>query len=330
MSSPNIKMNLQDNFYTDYKDVLDFKTINIIESSYLKIFHLNICSLNKHHDELLGLLATLKIGFDIIVLSELWVYNLELYKNILPGFNFHFNIDTTNQASGIGIFISSELDYDCQLDFQIGGCEYIQIQVNVFHKTIKHKYYLHCIYRHPGPLHPSFNNDLENYIKKCKKINKQIIIGDININILDAKCPQTNAYLDMISEYSFLPLILKPTRITDTGSTLIDHIMYNGYDGHKIYSGNIFSDISDHLPNYAFISLSLIKLQNKERPLIRIHTKENIENFVNKVSSIDWAIDKKENADYLFNKFYSTFQTCYEESFSLKKYLLKSSILNHG
>jgi hypothetical protein len=42
------------------------------------------------------------------------------------------------------------------------------------------------------------------------------------------------------------------------------------------YFPEVYTDISDHLPNYAFINLSIIKPQSKDRPLIRVYTKEYI------------------------------------------------------
>jgi hypothetical protein len=43
----------------------------------LKIFHLNIRSLNANIDSLKQLLVLLDVAFDVIVLSEIWAYNLE-------------------------------------------------------------------------------------------------------------------------------------------------------------------------------------------------------------------------------------------------------------
>ncbi len=61
---------------TIYADVISFKNINISLSQYLKVYHMNIRSLNKNHDALTNLLSFLEFGFDVIILSELWIYNL--------------------------------------------------------------------------------------------------------------------------------------------------------------------------------------------------------------------------------------------------------------
>ena len=49
-----------------------------------------------------------------------------------------------------------------------------------------------------------------------------------------------------------------PTRITHKSATLIDHIYYyeglNKCDTISVESGNLLTDISDHLPNYQSIA----------------------------------------------------------------------------
>ena len=43
------------------------------------LFHLNIRSLNKHHNDLVIYLSLLNNKFDAICLSEIWNYTLESY-----------------------------------------------------------------------------------------------------------------------------------------------------------------------------------------------------------------------------------------------------------
>ena len=60
----------------------------------------------------------------------------------------------------------------------------------------------------------------------------------------------------MMFSYHFQPSILHPTRISDTTSTIIDNIFVNNAADCNIYSGNILSQISDHLPQFAVLSES--------------------------------------------------------------------------
>jgi exonuclease III len=199
----------ENSLYTCYANLTDLGDLKVIYPSYMKIFHLNIRSLNKNHDALITLLASQGIQFDIIVLSELWIYNLEYYRNILPGYNFHYNINLNNHSSGVGIFILDRSNYSVDSTIEIEGCEVLKVTI----KALKEKaedFVLHCIYRHPGQLRDHFLENLENCIESCHSNCKQVIIGDLNINTLDCNS-QSREYLDLLSKYCFLPLILTPT-----------------------------------------------------------------------------------------------------------------------
>ena len=56
----------------------------------LSIFHVNIRSLNKHHNDLIIDLSMLDTKFDVICLSEIRSYNLKFYKAIFPGYIARF------------------------------------------------------------------------------------------------------------------------------------------------------------------------------------------------------------------------------------------------
>ena len=79
-------------------------------------------------------------------------------------------------------------------------------------------------------------------------------MGDFNINLLNYESHNpTEEFINNMSVYCFQPHILQPTSITDHTATLIDNIYFNSLEHHCV-SGNILSDISDHLPNFLIIS----------------------------------------------------------------------------
>ena len=51
-------------------------------------------------------------------------------------------------------------------------------------------------------------------------------------------------------------LIDKPTRITETSATLLDHIITNDINNKDVNNGIAYSDISDHLAVFAIIPTS--------------------------------------------------------------------------
>merc|ERR1712013_764021 len=75
-------------------------------------------------------------------------------------------------------------------------------------------------------------------------------IGDMNYNLINHnRHSPTKTYYDIFSTASFKPLITKPTRITKTSATLIDHIWTNDLRQTSINKSHIIiTDITDHLP----------------------------------------------------------------------------------
>ena len=73
-----------------------------------------------------------------------------------------------------------------------------------------------------------------------------------------------------------LPVITKPTRITDTSATLIDNIFISGKLQKAYHSEIIISDMSDHLPTV--IKLLNVKQDIKKQQTVtyRKITDENI------------------------------------------------------
>ena len=121
-----------------------------------------------------------------------------------------------------------------------------------------------------------------NILRKEKK--KVIICGDFNYNLLAFdKNKETNGFLNLMISNWFTSQILGPTRITaHQKESLIDNIFINFSDFH-CSSGNLFENISDHLPNFMIIeNLSALK---KEKSKVRIRDIKNFNenNFINEL-----------------------------------------------
>lgn len=68
-----------------------------------------------------------------------------------------------------------------------------------------------------------YTNDMRKYLSARKLENEHVIIGDININIMD-KSTDTLEYLNMMSEFGFFSAIVKVTRENTSGGSCLDHI----------------------------------------------------------------------------------------------------------
>ena len=77
--------------------------------------------------------------------------------------------------------------------------------------------------------------------------------SDFKIDLLQYETSEpVNNFVDTLSSNFLSPLILLPTRISNS-STLIDNIFCNVTFNSNIISGNFTSTVSDHLPQFAII-----------------------------------------------------------------------------
>ena len=147
------------------------------------------------------------------------------------------------------------------------------------------------IYRPPGTDINQFKSitcDIVSQISRETKIC--YLMGDYNINILNNEVhSQTSDFIDLMYSYSLVPLMNRPTRITNNSATLIDNIFSNNlHDLHKSTQAILITDISDHLPiihiNWNF------KDCNEELSIIRrSNTKKNREEFKQTMNDINWT-----------------------------------------
>ena len=86
--------------------------------------------------------------------------------------------------------------------------------------------------------------------------------------------------------HGFLPCISGPTRLMPHGKTLIDNIFYSGISN-NIQSGNILTNISDHLSQILFLPFK--KNSNTNSDIYQHHFKNmDIACFQDHLRWIDW------------------------------------------
>ena len=92
-------------------------------------------------------------------------------------------------------------------------------------------------------------------VDKIHRENKYcVLLGDFNLDLLKFEShPSTENFLNTVGSFYFQPQILQPTRIADHSAILIDNIFCNSLE-HPSISGNLWYDLSDHLPNFLIVS----------------------------------------------------------------------------
>ena len=315
----NIPNNVNFKYYTPH-DFHCAEFCNIPSNKSLSFLHCNVRSLNANFDKLHNLLSSLDYPFKIIGLSETWISTHKdlIINPSIPGFKV-LSQPTKFNAGGVGFYIAENLNFEIRTDLSVSSDQEESLWIEIQNKNSKN---IVCgvIYRHPNSSLPAFN---DTFYKTIDKIHKEVklvaIMGDFNINLLshDSHNP-TDEFINTLFSYSFQPHILQPSRITSHSATLIDNIFFNSLE-YRTYSGNIFHDLSDHLPN--FLIIDSIQSQPNKIMYTRDYSNLNKQALINEFQEIDWnqQFHDLNNVNDISNAFLNTINDIINTYVPLKK-----------
>lgn len=83
-----------------------------MNSDTLKIFTLNISSLRKHYNELVIYFKTQPIEYDIIIITESWLYEDEICRYYLPGFTLKAQCRNDKRSGGVVVYVKENMQYN--------------------------------------------------------------------------------------------------------------------------------------------------------------------------------------------------------------------------
>ena len=282
--------------------------------------HFNIRSLSANHDGMTLLLSELQHAFDVIGLSETKIKDsCDPTSNItINGYDFISKPTLTN-AGGVGLYVKEGIPFNIREDLCLITKEFesLWIEINRYpHKSLV----CGILYRHPSGNPGDFTKYLCSTLDKISKEKKLcLFMGDFNINLLNFEdCQLTEEFINTTVSYDFLPHILQPTRITDHTATLIDNISFNSNEFFSI-SDNLVCDLTDHLPNFLFLS-TLSWTTNSGVRYTRDYSNLVQEDLLLDVQAIEWDnIFKENDINEIFDSFYSITTNTIDKHAPLKK-----------
>ena len=193
----------------------------------------------------------LEYDFSLIGISETWLNenNVDLYD--LNGYVKIKGCRKERRGGGVSLYIRDEISFATRNDLGYFDSEmesiFMEIDKDIFRTNSN--IVIGLIYRMPDSSVDVFNERISDILNTAYKEHKIFYcIGDLNIDFFkyDVHKP-TSAILDTIYAYNVFPLITKPTRVTETTATLIDHILTNNIDiASDHLQGILCTDISDH------------------------------------------------------------------------------------
>lgn len=307
--------------------------IDSLDNNYLNIIHINIRSLHKNFDSLKSFLICLPKTPDIIALTETWLQEHTKHLYSIEGYDSYHLVRTNREHGGISIFTKCELKADIITQYS-----FINDNIEIFSAKIEldnSKLVISVIYR-PNSKHiavEEFTNIMNGlFSNDIFRLNKSIIIGDFNINLLEHSTHlPTNLFLNSMQSLNYFPHISRPTRFPDNPTlgqpSLLDHIWTNFMP--LSLSGIIHYCMSDHLP----IFINIIHQTNtnaKHKITFRIKNINNYERFSNELQNIDWeALLIRSNTNENFKLFYNLVYDFYNKCFPVKtKYVSTKRLRN--
>lgn len=325
---PNIENYSRNLNLQDFNVILRSRQNSLMQG--ISVIHLNIRSLNANLEEFQALIKSFDNPIDIIVLTEIWTTNISFYSNVLPDYNLITDLPLSTKVGGVGIFTRRNLKVSHRLDLRLEFetphlCENVWLEISKNQST----FLVAGLYRHPNNNIVLYSNKLQQNLNKIALMHPSrpcIIATDCNINLLRF---ENNAsirdYVDALAMHNFFPMILSPTRITDSTATLIDHIYFFNNDDkiYKSHSGNIEYQIADHMTNYILLYGTKDKAKHdyKNRPFIRVYSEARQVEFQNKLSVVDWNMFFNDCIDVneCYNKFESSLKCLHDETFPLRR-----------
>lgn len=245
----------------------------------LNILHINIQSLRNKLDEPKLLLDEIEKAnnqtIHIVALSEIWLYENENKFFNLDNYHTYFQNRQNNRSGGCCMFVHNSVTSSLYQQFNFEESSFITIKLNNF------DIFIACVYK---CCNSSLNPFIEKFESELLKLNKYVIIGDMNINLKNCDHDATN-YIDTIQSNGALCLNSLNekyfTRKNNSVNTFIDHIITNQVQN-KFNICYIDSPISDH--RILSVSIDLNNKQEKvtfERPnIINVFDYEKFENEI--------------------------------------------------
>ena len=183
------------------------------------------------------------------------------------------------------------------------------------------------VYRRPNSNPREFLNVFQNLLEKIILEKKRCyIMGDINIDLL--KWDSSTVVSDLVAtchSRMFMNTITKPTRVTQTSATLIDHIWSND-TSNNVKSGIIYSKISDHFPVFALYKCEMKGSCNEGSTTIkrRNFSEENISRFRACLREVCWDLVYASNdPNVCFRMFLLIFCACFNKCFPIETKVIK-------
>lgn len=221
----------------------------------LRILHLNVRSIDKHHEELNVLVREFLYKPDIIVCTETWNLHCSGLYNI-DGYDMYCTSGNISKADGVLIYVKESLKRTIEY-VNIGGIGTMEVVL----KSREGNFAITPIYRSHQIKRENFVPCLRDYLSNNSRHERHVILGDMNLDIRSSD-PVVNEYLNNFSEFGFQSYVNEITRPgKNAPGTCIDHIFIK--DSRLGQSYVIKETITDHYLTMVDVDFNASNLENE-------------------------------------------------------------------
>lgn len=196
--------------------------------------------------------------------------------------------DRNRDGGGVAVYVKQSASFTHKLrnDLMPKELEIIVLEIK-FNCT---KPFLAVVWYRPPDSKMELFEYIEIIMQNAELEDKEIIMmGDINCDVtaLNACC-YTKRLNDIKTNYHLNQLITEPTRVTESTSTLIDHIYIS--DVNKVVeSGVIHTGISDHSMVYVTIGNNKVSKSGHKTKFTRNYKHLDAHDFTSDLNNVDWT-----------------------------------------
>lgn len=209
----------------------------VMDFSSLKVITQNVRSISANFQSFDLFLSRLNIDLDFIILTECWLQNEPLIPSI-HGFSCFTSSHPANQNDGVIVYCNTSLTGISVTEPNVAEASCLQIQINT--DTVILAIYRPCAFKNPT----TFIQSLHAVIVTLRNYRNILVIGDININILDIDDQgldtHSENYLNSMAFNGLLPAHTLPTR----GPACLDHAFLRTV--HRAKTIVVNSLVTDH------------------------------------------------------------------------------------
>jgi hypothetical protein len=302
------------------------------------ILHINARSIPKNFNKLKLLISEIQVLPIVICVTESWLTDSNFNSYTLPGYTLEACNRQDKLGGGVCNYIRNDIAYvhiDKSLIKTPFSFECIITKINLKNDSFSQSIIILTVYRPPNTCMVQFNDHLDNVLNEIAKLIKTkeilMIVGDFNIDLIKiAQHNNTHNFFNVLLAQNLVPVITKPTRLTEFSSTLIDNIFISNFKNSKFNykSGIIYNDLSDHFP--CFISFNFNCTTNITHANAPVYTRQynnsNYSKFAQLLKSTRWEQFNKwsnfSDVNSFFNSFHKIFDSIFQEAFPM---VVKSS-----